>query len=79
LISNRTEEVIETLTIVASVFVALTFLVGIYDVNFERMPEPKVVGLPGVVDPDDHHGRRNDALLLAQRMYRPTIPGRLWR
>jgi len=38
-ISNRMNEVMKTLTIVASIFVPLTFLAGIYGMNFENMPE----------------------------------------
>ena len=38
-ISNRMNEVMKTLTIVASIFVPLTFMAGIYGMNFEHMPE----------------------------------------
>ena len=38
-ISNQMNEVMKTLTIVASIFVPLTFLAGIYGMNFEHMPE----------------------------------------
>jgi len=38
-ISNRMNEVMKTLTIVASIFVPLTFLAGIYGMNFDNMPE----------------------------------------
>ena len=38
-ISNRMNEVMKTLTIVASIFVPLTFMAGIYGMNFENMPE----------------------------------------
>ena len=38
-VSNRMNEVMKTLTIVASLFVPLTFLAGIYGMNFEHMPE----------------------------------------
>jgi len=39
IISNRMNEVMKTLTIVASIFIPLTFLAGIYGMNFENMPE----------------------------------------
>ena len=39
MLSNRTNEVMKVLTIVASIFVPLTFLAGIYGMNFEHMPE----------------------------------------
>lgn len=39
LISNGMNQVMKTLTIIASVFIPLTFIVGIYGMNFENMPE----------------------------------------
>lgn len=38
-ISNRMNEVMQTLTIVATIFIPLTFIAGIYGMNFETMPE----------------------------------------
>lgn len=38
-LSNRMNEVMKTLTIMASLFIPLTFLAGIYGMNFEFMPE----------------------------------------
>jgi magnesium transporter len=37
--SNRLNEIMKVLTIVATVFIPLTFLVGVYGMNFEHMPE----------------------------------------
>lgn len=37
--SNRTNEVMRTLTVVASIFIPLTFIAGVYGMNFEAMPE----------------------------------------
>ena len=37
--SNRLNEVMKTLTAVATVFIPLTFIVGIYGMNFDAMPE----------------------------------------
>ena len=37
--SNRMNEVMKVLTIIATIFVPLTFIVGIYGMNFEHMPE----------------------------------------
>jgi magnesium transporter len=37
--SNRMNEAIKTLTVVASLFIPLTFIVGVYGMNFDYMPE----------------------------------------
>jgi len=37
--SNRMNEVMKVLTIMASIFIPLTFLAGVYGMNFEGMPE----------------------------------------
>ncbi len=39
--SNRTNEVMKVLTIMASIFIPLTFIAGVYGMNFEHMPELK--------------------------------------
>ena len=41
-ISNRMNEVMKTLTIFAAIFIPLTFLAGIFGMNFEYMPELKL-------------------------------------
>ena len=38
-VANRTNEVMKVLTIVATTFIPVTFLAGIYGMNFEHMPE----------------------------------------
>jgi magnesium transporter len=38
-VSNRMNEVMKVLTIMASIFIPLTFLAGIYGMNFDHMPE----------------------------------------
>jgi magnesium transporter len=37
--SNKTNEVMKVLTVVATIFIPLTFLVGLYGMNFKYMPE----------------------------------------
>lgn len=37
--SNRMNQVMKTLTVVASIFIPLTFIAGIYGMNFKNMPE----------------------------------------
>jgi magnesium transporter len=37
--SNKTNEVMKVLTIVATIFIPLTFIVGLYGMNFKFMPE----------------------------------------
>ncbi len=41
LLGNRTNEVMKVLTIIATIFIPLTFIVGVYGMNFEHMPELK--------------------------------------
>ncbi len=38
-ISNRMNEIMKVLTIIATIFIPLTFIVGIYGMNFKYMPE----------------------------------------
>ncbi len=38
-ISNRMNEVMKVLTIIATLFIPLTFIVGLYGMNFKYMPE----------------------------------------
>jgi len=40
-VSMKTNEVMRVLTVISSIFMPLTFLVGIYGMNFEYMPELK--------------------------------------
>ncbi len=40
-VSNKMNETMKVLTVFASIFIPLTFLVGIYGMNFEYMPELK--------------------------------------
>jgi magnesium transporter len=40
-IGNRMNQVMKTLTILTSIFAPLTFIAGIYGMNFEFMPELK--------------------------------------
>ncbi len=40
-VNNRMNNVMKTLTIIATIFIPLTFMAGIYGMNFENMPELK--------------------------------------
>lgn len=55
-VSNRMNEIMKVLTVMASIFIPLTFVAGVYGMNFERMPElgwrwgyPAVLGLMAVI------------------------------
>ncbi len=41
MVSNRMNEVMKVLTIMASLFIPVTFLAGVYGMNFEYLPELK--------------------------------------
>jgi len=38
-VSNKVNEVIKVLTIFAAIFIPLTFIAGVYGMNFQYMPE----------------------------------------
>ncbi|UCF40868.1 MAG: magnesium/cobalt transporter CorA [Gemmatimonadota bacterium] len=38
-VSNRMNQVMKVLTVIATVFIPLTFIVGVYGMNFDNMPE----------------------------------------
>jgi magnesium transporter len=38
-VSNRMNEVMKVLTIIATIFIPVTFVAGLYGMNFQRMPE----------------------------------------
>lgn len=38
-VSQRTNEIMKVLTVVATIFIPLTFMVGVYGMNFDYMPE----------------------------------------
>jgi magnesium transporter len=38
-LSNRMNEIMKVLTIIGTIFIPLTFIAGIYGMNFEYMPE----------------------------------------
>ncbi len=38
-VANRTNEVMQMLTVIATIFIPLTFIVGVYGMNFDSMPE----------------------------------------
>jgi magnesium transporter len=40
-ISNRMNEVMKVLTIISTIFIPLTFIVGVYGMNFDNIPETK--------------------------------------
>ena len=40
-VGNRMNEIMKVLTIMASIFIPLTFIAGIYGMNFEYIPELK--------------------------------------
>jgi magnesium transporter len=48
-VSNRMNEIMKVLTIIATIFIPMTFIAGVYGMNFEKMPELKTAwGYPAV-------------------------------
>jgi magnesium transporter len=39
--NHKMNEVMKTLTVISAIFIPLTFIVGVYGMNFENMPELK--------------------------------------
>ena len=39
IISHKMNEIMKVLTIIATIFIPLTFIVGVYGMNFKYMPE----------------------------------------
>jgi magnesium transporter len=39
IVSNKMNEVMKLLTIIATIFIPITFVVGVYGMNFHYMPE----------------------------------------
>jgi magnesium transporter len=39
--SNRLNEVMKILTIISTIFIPLTFIAGVYGMNFDNMPETR--------------------------------------
>jgi magnesium transporter len=39
--SNKMNEVMKFLTVISTIFIPLTFIAGVYGMNFEEMPELK--------------------------------------
>jgi magnesium transporter len=39
IVSNRTNEIVRVLTVITTLFIPLTFIVGVYGMNFDHMPE----------------------------------------
>ena len=49
-ISNNTNQIMKMLTIIATIFIPLTFIAGVYGMNFENMPElTSPYGYPGIL------------------------------
>jgi len=48
--SNKLNEIVRVLTVISTIFVPLTFIVGLYGMNFQYMPELRhPLGYPGVL------------------------------
>jgi magnesium transporter len=41
-LTNETNEIVKTLTVISAIFIPLTFIAGLYGMNFKYMPELEV-------------------------------------
>ena len=41
-VSNKMNEIMKMLSIISTIFIPLTFIAGVYGMNFENMPELKM-------------------------------------
>jgi magnesium transporter len=49
-LSNRLNEIMKVLTIISTIFIPLTFITGIYGMNFDYMPELRSAwGYPTII------------------------------
>lgn len=49
-VSNRMNEIMKVLTIISTIFIPLTFITGLYGMNFKYMPELSMKwGYPAVI------------------------------
>ena len=75
-VSNRMNEVIKVLTIISTIFIPITFIVGVYGMNFEFMPELKWRwGICAGVGGDDCNDRCHAELFQKKEMVVMGIPG----
>ena len=46
-VSNRMNEIMKVLTIISTIFIPMTFIAGVYGMNFDHIPELKwIYGYP---------------------------------
>ena len=75
-VSNRMNEVMKVLTVIATIFIPLTFIAGIYGMNFEHMPELKWrYGYLLLLGRHDRGRRRHARLLPPQERLSPVVGG----
>ena len=68
LVANKTNDVMRVLTVIASIFIPLTFIAGVYGMNFQAHAGAVdlSLGLPGGLDLDDRP-RDSGLLILFKR------------
>ena len=71
-VSNRMNEVMKVLTVIATIFIPLTFMVGVYGMNFDHMPELRLaLGLPSALGGDARRRALDVAVLPPQGLGAP--------
>ena len=72
--SNRMGEVMKVLTLIGTIFIPLTFLAGVYGMNFHFLPELKsCVGIPGFLAGMCRHRDRDAGVFPSSKMVLKTI------
>ena len=73
--SQRLNEVMKVLTIIGTIFIPLTFLAGVYGMNFKHFPETRVgVGLPVLLGCLRGHGGDDGHVVPAEAVALTSIP-----
>jgi len=81
-LNNRMNEVMKILALFTSIFILLTFIAGVYGMNFHHLPRARpALGLPGPVGGDDRRRGGHGAVFPQEEMVVGAgfKPAPIWR